>query len=125
MVRWEGKYSDQLLETIDWCLCINHLYRPKSVFALQKALTEAPTAKPARKPRSMKHAPGWAPRRQTQEERDDMKFTIYQESRQGKRKNNGTASPTAIRAMRPDGRGGRHGGHYYGEIASADRRADI
>ena len=40
MVRWEGKYSDQLLETIDWCLCINHLYRPQSVFALQKALTE-------------------------------------------------------------------------------------
>ena len=51
MVRWEGKYSDQLLETIDWCLCINHLYRPQSVFALQKALTEAPTAKPARKPK--------------------------------------------------------------------------
>lgn len=40
MVRWEGQYSDQLLETIDWCLCLNHLYRPQSVFALQKALTE-------------------------------------------------------------------------------------
>jgi hypothetical protein len=40
-VRWEGQYSDQLLETIDWCLCLNHLYRPQSVFALQKALTEA------------------------------------------------------------------------------------
>ncbi len=25
MVRWQGKYSDQLLETIDWCLCLNHL----------------------------------------------------------------------------------------------------
>ena len=50
MVRWEGKYSDQLLETIDWCLCINHLYRPQSVFALQKALTEAPT-KPLVKPK--------------------------------------------------------------------------
>lgn len=49
MVRWEGKYSDQLLETIDWCMCLNHLYRPQSVFALQKALTETPvkvTAKP-------------------------------------------------------------------------------
>jgi len=43
MVRWEGKYSDQLLETIDWCLCLNHLYRPQSVFALQKALTEKVT----------------------------------------------------------------------------------
>lgn len=40
MVRWEGQFSDQLLETIDWCLCLNHLYRPQSVFALQKALTE-------------------------------------------------------------------------------------
>lgn len=38
--RWTGEYSDQLLETIDWCLCLNHLYRPQSVFALQKALTE-------------------------------------------------------------------------------------
>ena len=48
MVRWEGQFSDQLLETIDWCLCLNHLYRPQSAFALQKALTEpvAPT-KPA------------------------------------------------------------------------------
>lgn len=43
MVRWEGKYSDQLLETIDWCLCLNHRYRPQSVFALQKALTEMVT----------------------------------------------------------------------------------
>jgi hypothetical protein len=32
-----------LLETIDWCLCLNHLYRPQSVFALQKALTEKVT----------------------------------------------------------------------------------
>ena len=40
MVLWDGKYSDQLLETIDWCLCLNERYRPQSVFALQKALTE-------------------------------------------------------------------------------------
>jgi serine/threonine protein kinase len=40
MVRWENKYSDQLLETIDWCLCLNYLYRPQSVFVLQKALNE-------------------------------------------------------------------------------------
>jgi hypothetical protein len=35
---WGGKYSSQLLETIDWCLRLNHLERPQSVFALQKAL---------------------------------------------------------------------------------------
>ena len=35
---WDGKYSRQLLETIDWCLRLDHLERPQSVFALQKAL---------------------------------------------------------------------------------------
>ena len=41
MMRWEGEYSDRLLEIIDWCLNLNHYYRPQSVFALQKALVEA------------------------------------------------------------------------------------
>ena len=41
--RWKGQYTDQLLETIDWCLCLNFFYRPQSVFALQKALTERVT----------------------------------------------------------------------------------
>ncbi len=35
---WGGKYSDQLLQTIDWCLRLDHLRRPQSVFALQKVL---------------------------------------------------------------------------------------
>jgi serine/threonine protein kinase len=35
---WNGKYSPQLLETVDWCLKLSHLDRPQSVFALQKAL---------------------------------------------------------------------------------------
>ena len=38
-LRWASQFSEQLLETIDWCLCLNHLDRPQSVFALQKALT--------------------------------------------------------------------------------------
>lgn len=42
MLRWEGKYSDRLLEIIDWCMNLNHLYRPQSVFSLQKALVETP-----------------------------------------------------------------------------------
>lgn len=41
MVRWEGQFSERLLEIVDWCLNLNHLYRPQSVFALQKALVEA------------------------------------------------------------------------------------
>lgn len=43
MMRWEGEYSDRLLEIIDWCLNLNHFYRPQSVFALQKALVETVT----------------------------------------------------------------------------------
>ena len=35
---WAGKYSDELLDIIDWCLRLDHLERPQSVFALQKAL---------------------------------------------------------------------------------------
>jgi serine/threonine protein kinase len=35
---WAGKYSAELLDTIDWCLQLDHLGRPQSVLALQKAL---------------------------------------------------------------------------------------
>ena len=35
---WGRKYSEQLLQTIDWCLRLDHLRRPQSVFALQKVL---------------------------------------------------------------------------------------
>jgi len=35
---YAGKYSDELLDTIDWCMRLNHLERPQSVLALQKAL---------------------------------------------------------------------------------------
>jgi serine/threonine protein kinase len=38
--RWQGKYSMQMLETIDWCMTLDYLERPMSVFALQKALAE-------------------------------------------------------------------------------------
>ncbi len=35
---WSGKYSADLLDTVDWCLRLDHMERPQSVFALQKAL---------------------------------------------------------------------------------------
>ena len=35
---YSGKYSADLLDTVDWCLRLDHLERPQSVFALQKAL---------------------------------------------------------------------------------------
>jgi len=36
-----GRYSNQLLESIDWCLRLNHLERPQSVFTLQKFLLDS------------------------------------------------------------------------------------
>ena len=36
--QWAGRYSDELLDIVDWCLRLDHLERPQSVFALQKAL---------------------------------------------------------------------------------------
>jgi serine/threonine protein kinase len=45
---WGGNYSDDLLEVIDWCLKLDPLERPQSVFALQKALREAPPEKKRR-----------------------------------------------------------------------------
>lgn len=38
--RWQGQYSDHLLETIDWCMQLSHLQRPQSVFQLQRALAD-------------------------------------------------------------------------------------
>jgi serine/threonine protein kinase len=35
---WSSKYSAELLDTIDWCLRLDHMERPQSVLALQKAL---------------------------------------------------------------------------------------
>ena len=37
---FKGKYSREMLEIIDWCLELNHLNRPQSVFSLQKAIME-------------------------------------------------------------------------------------
>ncbi len=37
---FKGKYSKELLEIIDWCLDMDYLKRPQSVFSLQKAIVE-------------------------------------------------------------------------------------
>lgn len=36
--QWASRYSRELLEIVDWCLQLDHLRRPQSVLALQKAL---------------------------------------------------------------------------------------
>jgi len=42
---WAGGYSDNLLEVIDWCLRLDPLERPQSVFALQKTIRDIPPRK--------------------------------------------------------------------------------
>jgi serine/threonine protein kinase len=44
---WAGKHASDLLEIVDWCLRLDHLQRPQSVLALQKALLgEKPSYRP-------------------------------------------------------------------------------
>jgi serine/threonine protein kinase len=35
---WSGRYSADLLDIVDWCMRLDHLERPQSVFTLQKTL---------------------------------------------------------------------------------------
>ena len=37
-LAWADKYARELLDIVDWCLQLDHLKRPQSVLALQKAL---------------------------------------------------------------------------------------
>jgi serine/threonine protein kinase len=43
---WHGAYSEDLLGIIDWCLRLDPLERPQSVFALQKALVGERRSRP-------------------------------------------------------------------------------
>lgn len=43
---FDGRASPQLLETIDWCLRLDPLERPQSVYALQKALARKSANEP-------------------------------------------------------------------------------
>lgn len=45
----QGIYSSRLLEIIDWCMQLDYLKRPQSVFALQKALLERIPETPRKK----------------------------------------------------------------------------
>ncbi|MCX7626885.1 MAG: serine/threonine protein kinase [Methylophilaceae bacterium] len=45
----QGIYSDRLLEIIDWCLALDYMKRPQSVFTLQKSLREEGSPKPQKK----------------------------------------------------------------------------
>lgn len=47
---WAGRYSDGLLELVDWCLMLDPLARPQSVREFQKALVSVATTTPQAKP---------------------------------------------------------------------------
>jgi hypothetical protein len=38
LARLRGVYSDNLIEVVEWCMSLDPLSRPQSVFALQKEL---------------------------------------------------------------------------------------
>jgi len=50
--RWAGQFSVSLLQTIDWCLKLDHMERPQSVFSLQKALVNNAPKPPSPPPAS-------------------------------------------------------------------------
>ena len=39
LARLRGVYSDNLIEVVEWCMALDPLSRPQSVFALQKELS--------------------------------------------------------------------------------------
>jgi serine/threonine protein kinase len=39
LTRRRGVYSDNLIEVVEWCMALDPLSRPQSVFALQKELS--------------------------------------------------------------------------------------
>ncbi|MCB1998990.1 MAG: serine/threonine protein kinase, partial [Rhodoferax sp.] len=39
LTRLRGIYSDNLIEVVEWCMALDPLSRPQSVFALQKELS--------------------------------------------------------------------------------------
>ena len=111
---WNGKYSRQLLETIDWCLQLDHLKRPQSVFALQKVLLREKDPEVHRKSSLMQNL-----RAGLEEAAGGMRFSIFQESRKGERKANEDRTSyaytrDALLMVVADGMGG----HLHGEVAS-------
>lgn len=53
---WSGHYSEHLLELIDWCLKLDPLERPQSVFVVQKALLEKDKVPEVQKKASLLHS---------------------------------------------------------------------
>jgi len=53
---WSGHYSEHLLELIDWCLKLDSLERPQSVFVVQKALLEKDKVPEVQKKTSLLHS---------------------------------------------------------------------
>ena len=127
---WAGQYSDNILEVIDWCLRLDPLERPQSVFALQKAIRDIPQASASsrssaasRRCCSRKSARNRASRARIHRR---MRFTIFQESRKGSRKvNQDRIAYTYSRDTLLLVRRRRHGRARGRRDRRADRRAAV
>jgi serine/threonine protein kinase len=42
LARLRGAYSDRLIQVVNWCMALDAMARPQSVFALQRALSREP-----------------------------------------------------------------------------------
>ena len=113
--RWIGQYSPQLLETIDWCMDLNHLKRPQTR-GPGRARFAGRARGTGRKHRRQLAGPRTRP---AERAGGQMRFTIFQESRVGKRKSNQdrmaySYSRDALLMVIADGMGG----HLQGEVAA-------
>ena len=112
--QFAGRYNRQLLQTIDMCLHLDHMKRPQSVYALQKAL-----AKALRRRSGTRIVVYRLVEPPAHIHRTPMKFTIFQESRVGRRRTNQDRvaycySREALLMILADGMGG----HLHGEVAA-------
>ena len=122
--RLRNVYSDNLIEVTEWCMSLDPLSRPQSVFALQKELgarDRAPLHQAQLQRAAQAAARDPEDRRQVLSDRDGamMQFSVYQVSRKGGREKNEDrmgycyTRDAGLFAL-ADGMGG----HPEGEVAS-------
>ena len=111
-----------MLEVIDWCLRLDPLERPQSVFALQRAIRDIAPMKRKLTFLGESQAAAVLGDRRASASLARMRFTIFQESRKGAREGNQdriayTYSRETLLLVIADGMGGHVGGEIAAQIA--------